>query len=630
MKRNIIYISILAAGMTLWTSCDHQPDFPGLDVDGEKLTNVVKYTETYVGETFSADKPAKNVLPAWLLKKYYTCDKGSTAMVTYKYAPTIAEAVSAVSNATLYTVTAENYQKMWTERIPFMYFSPKKSAASNIPGFLKTVVTEPVDKQLKVVNYYQADTDGITNGAVTFSDNIEWGLDKWKKVVTSTGSANTNNWEIKTFDNNNYLQITGYNKEAKGAVVSYLITAAPIKIYSAQLELSFKALLSNYVANTAKVSVLLTENLADFTKEAVEAANWTDISSSFTFKTSTSSSGDLTPAGKYLLAPYNGKTVYLAFKYEADNTANFNISGLRIDDVLAGYGEVVPADSYPVSAFYRYSLADAKWLPYNDVLILQPQDYEAMGVSKLTTSNALSYVSAYLGLKFPYAQSGTVKAVAFKLAEDKFMAVELQKASAGWISTSTNIDMTDEYEFDGSAWVYKRTVPKAAMNESFEGRKIVKDDPTMLEGWLNVALGEKAWYDRNYSGNTYTECTANTAKGAVDSWFVTPKLEVKSNYILTFDMTSGYYVHDALRVYISDSFSGKKEDVKADAADWVEITENFNLPQVVGKYGTFTNVGSYQMSNYVGKQVYIAFRYLGNKTTNETSTVQLDNIYVGE
>jgi hypothetical protein len=493
MKRNILYTSIFIAGMALWTSCDYEPDFPGLDVKGETLTNVAKYADTYLGAAFTDDNPARETLPEWLQKKYYTCDKGSSAMVTYKFAPSVPEYVSAVSAATAYTVTADDYKAVW-EDLPFTYFSPTKKATQYVPGFLKEEFTAPVDKQLAVVNYNQADSDGAFDGVLAFTDDLESNsLDSWKTVVMSAESANTNNWSVTSLADNHYLQ---------------------------------------------------------------------------------------------------------------------------------------------VSAFYQYNEESTKWEAYTDILLLQPQDYEAMGVTKLTASSAQSYISAYLGLKYPYAQSGTIKAVGFKLAEDKFMAIELQKSVAGWTSTSDVVEMTDEYEYDGSAWVYKRTVPKAVLNQTFDedGRKITAKAPTMLEGWLNVALDKQAWYDKSYKDNNYTECTAyGISDGAVDSWLITPALEIKSNYILTFDMTSGHWTHDALHVYISSSFSGNKEDVTADPeGTWKEVTENFNLPQVAGKYGTSVNVGSYMMTEYVGQQVYIAFRYLGDKSKNETSTVQLDNIYVGE
>lgn len=537
MKRNILYTGLLVAGMTLWTSCDHEPDFPGLDVKGESLTNVAKYADTYPGAAFNADNLAKETLPEWLLKKYYTCDKGSSAMVTYKYTPSIPEYVSAVSAATTYTVTAENYQTVWGD-MPFTYFSPSNKATQYVPEFLSEVIETPVDNQLVVVNYNQADTDGSFDGQVIFEDDLESNsLDSWKTVVMSDESNNTNNWRVGSFDDNHYLQATAFNTKAEGLVSSYLISAKKIDITDAKMKLSFDALYANYQEAGGRLTVYLSENLAGFTKSDVEAATWTNITSSFNINTSPSGSGDLAPVGEYSMAGY----------------------------------------------------------------------------------------------------AGNIKAVGFKLAEDKFMAIELQKSTTGWTSTSDVVEMTDEYEFDGAAWVYKRTVPKAALNLTFDedGRKITAKDPTMIEGWLNIALGTggQPWYDKSYNKNNYTECTAyGVSDGPVDSWMITPVLEIKSNYILTFDMTSGHWTHDALHVYISTTFSGDKEDLSADDVEstWKEVTENFNLPQVVGKYGTSVNVGSYPMTEYVGQQVYIAFRYLGDKAENQTSTVQLDNIYVGE
>lgn len=638
MKRNILYTGLLVAGMTLWTSCDHEPDFPGLDVKGESLTNVAKYADTYPGAAFNADNLAKETLPEWLLKKYYTCDKGSSAMVTYKYTPSIPEYVSAVSAATTYTVTAENYQTVWGD-MPFTYFSPSNKATQYVPEFLNEVIETPVDNQLVVVNYNQADTDGSFDGQVIFEDDLESNsLDSWKTVVMSDESNNTNNWRVGSFDDNHYLQATAFNTKAEGLVSSYLISAKKIDITDAKMKLSFDALYANYQEAGGRLTVYLSENLAGFTKSDVEAATWTNITSSFNINTSPSGSGDLAPVGEYSMAGYAGKKIYLAFKYDGDNTAGSKATTtIRIDNITIKSGELKIADSYPVSTFYQYKEESAKWQAYNDVILLQPQDYDAMGVTKLTASSAQSYISSYLGLKYPYAQSGNIKAVGFKLAEDKFMAIELQKSTTGWTSTSDVVEMTDEYEFDGAAWVYKRTVPKAALNLTFDedGRKITAKDPTMIEGWLNIALGTggQPWYDKSYNKNNYTECTAyGVSDGPVDSWMITPVLEIKSNYILTFDMTSGHWTHDALHVYISTTFSGDKEDLSADDVEstWKEVTENFNLPQVVGKYGTSVNVGSYPMTEYVGQQVYIAFRYLGDKAENQTSTVQLDNIYVGE
>lgn len=634
MKRNILYTSMLIAGMTLWTSCDHEPDFPGLDVKGETLTNVSKYTDTYLGAAFTADNPAKETLPGWLLKKYYTCDKGSSAMVTYKYAPTTPEYVSDVSAATLYTVKNEDYKNSVWINYDINCFTPLKKGAEYSLDVLRDAIDAPTDNQVVVVNYQQADEDAVFSGKALFEDDAESDKSKWQMILVSEGD-NTNNWSISNYGGNSYFQESAYNKYKTGPVDAYLITAKPVTISDGQA-LFFDALYANYRKEGGKVSVLLSEDLAGFTKENIEAADWKDITAQLEIATSNNGSGNLAAVKKIPLSAYSGKSVYLAFRYQGDNTAGKNeTSTIRLDNIVIrdANATVTSPKSHLACDIYKYNGKDGKWQLYPNIKILQPEDYTAMGVNKLSASSAEFYISTFLGLKYPYEELGSIKGIAFKLAEDEFMAIELQKTSTGWVSTSDVTEMTDEYEFDGSAWVYKRTVPKAALNQTFDedGRKITEYDATMLEDWLNVALAEKPWYDKSYNSDNYTEASAYKATGAVDSWIVTPQLEIKSNYVLSFDMVSGHWTHDALHVYISDSFSGNKEDIKAETEGvWTEITKNFDIPKVVGAYGKWTNVGSFRLDSYVGKKVYIAFRYLGDKSKNETSTVQLDNIYVGE
>ena len=168
---------------------------------------------------------------------------------------------------------------------------------------------------------------------------------------------------------------------------------------------------------------------------------------------------------------------------------------------------------------------------------------------------------------------------------------------------------------------------------TFDDRKVTDNDKTMIEGWLNITLeGGSFWLDKSYSGNNYIQCSAygSTVTGVLDAWMITPALEIKSNYILNFDMVSAYWMHEALHVYVSSNFSGEDNAEALKSATWTEITENFTFPKNEVGYSKFTDVGSYKMDSYVGQTVYIAFQYLGDKTKNETSTVQLDNIYVGE
>lgn len=620
--KKILYLSIFATGILALGACDHEPDFPGLEEESQ-ITNVQEYVADYQGSAFTSANPAKSVLPAWLQDKYYTCDKGSKAMVNYKYINDVPEYVLAVSDATVYTLTAGDYTEVWGEGSSINYFSPSKPAATYLPGILGNAIEAPAENALLAVNYNQANEDG---SQPAFSDDFETNtLDKWENV-TVTGSYK---WQTKEFSKNHYIQNSAYNHKA-GALESWLVTAAPVSVKSGMV-LSMDVLQANYVDAGGRLSVLISTDLAGFTKEDIGNANWEDVTSELgEFAKSSSGSGDMVPVQDLALDKYAGKKIYVAMKYVGDSETGATTT-VRIDNIAVKDAEQQPVAYKNVTALYKY--AEPTWKLYTDVTALQPSDYEAMGEDFLTSGTAGTYIPVYLSLTYPYATSGTIKAVAYKLSDTKYAAAEFQKAATGWESTSAAVEMTDEYEYNGSEWVYVRTVPKAVLNMTFDDRKVTDNDKTMIEGWLNITLeGGSFWLDKSYSGNNYIQCSAygSTVTGLLDAWMITPALEIKSNYILNFDMVSAYWMHEALHVYVSSNFSGEDNAEALKSATWTEITENFTFPKNETGYSKFTDVGSYKMDSYVGQTVYIAFQYLGDKTKNETSTVQLDNIYVGE
>lgn len=620
--KKIVYLSIFATGILALGSCNHEPDFPGLEEES-RITNVQEYVTDYQGSAFTSANPARSVLPAWLQDKYYTCDKGSTAMVNYKYINDVPEYVLAVSGATVYTLTATDYAEAWGEGSSINYFSPSKPAGTYLPGILGKAVEAPADNALLVVNYNQADEDG---SQPAFSEDFETNtLDKWKNV-TVVGSYK---WQVKVFNNNHYVQNSAFNHKA-GALESWLVSAEPVSVKAGMI-LSMDVLQANYRDEGGRLSVLISTDLAGFSKDNVQAATWDDVTADLgDLVKSSSGSGDMLPVNDVALDKYAGKKIYIALKY-VGNSETQATTTIRVDNISVKDSEQQPVAYESLTALYKYT--DSAWKLYTDVTALQSSDYDAMGTDYLTSGTAGTYIPAYLSLTYPYATSGNVKAVAYKLSDTQYAAAEFQKTAAGWESTSAATDMTDEYEYNGSEWVYVRTVPKAALNMTFDDRKINNNDKTLLDGWLNVTIsGGSYWLDKSYNNNNYTQCSAygDLVTGVLDAWLITPALEIKSNYVLNFDMVSGYWKHDGLHVYVSSNFSGEDDPDAVNNATWTEITENFTFPKNESGYSKFTDVGSYRMDSYVGQTVYVAFRYLGDKVEGQTSTVQLDNIYVGE
>ena len=87
-----------------------------------------------------------------------------------------------------------------------------------------------------------------------------------------------------------------------------------------------------------------------------------------------------------------------------------------------------------------------------------------------------------------------------------------------------------------------------------------------------------------------------------------------------------YFEGKCLTVWVSTDFDGTKDGVKT--ATWTDITSSFGDPVNV-EGSNFVNAGVYSLDEYVGKNVYFAFKYVGNGN-NVTTTCQIDNIIVGK
>lgn len=166
-----------------------------------------------------------------------------------------------------------------------------------------------------------------------------------------------------------------------------------------------------------------------------------------------------------------------------------------------------------------------------------------------------------------------------------------------------------------------------ALEEDFE-RDIISKGETVLPDWENKIISGKGWYDKAYSGNTYTELSAYKVADPVEAWLITPSLSISKGMSLSFDLCYGNFNGECFSVMISKLYNGKNFD----KADWKDITEL--IPNEIEKpgsgYGTLTNVGLISLDGCVGKNIHIAFVYKGDATANPkvTSTVQIDNVVV--
>lgn len=189
----------------------------------------------------------------------------------------------------------------------------------------------------------------------------------------------------------------------------------------------------------------------------------------------------------------------------------------------------------------------------------------------------------------------------------------------------------------GVTYNYSENEPSGSvvsLNEDFN-HITASMNPAVTTGWSQVALeGTFAWNGRVFSGNGYVQASANGAAGAVDVYMVSPQLTISADQFLTFSATYGYYMAQGgrLDVLVSSNLSmanpSQVTAAEISAATWDNLTDNFEIEIPTGNFGTLANAGEASLSKYVGKKVYVAFRYHGNGPSSATTTVQIDDVIV--
>ena len=186
-----------------------------------------------------------------------------------------------------------------------------------------------------------------------------------------------------------------------------------------------------------------------------------------------------------------------------------------------------------------------------------------------------------------------------------------------------------EYNYNADAIPQKMDDPVF----SYDFESLETGDVTSIKNWYISATGGAKWSLKSYNDNQYISYSAN-GKGACEAWLVTPSVEIEDeNNKFAFEVCVGYWNADCLSVLISTDFDGK--DVSK--AKWTDITSSFDIPQEPSKgYGTLALAGTFNLTDYVGKNVNIAFKYVGNgddekitvMTVHSAKGLEFRNVFV--
>lgn len=458
--------------------------------------------------------------------------------------------------------------------------------------------------------------------------NADVSLPEWTNF-TEKGTKRT--WQGKSFGENKYVQFSA-NGSGEAENVAWLVSPAVDVAADASPLFSFDLKVGYYKGDC--LQVLISRNFSG----DVTGATWEDVTTHFILPTEpTNGYGDkFEVPGIMNLSDYAGSKVHIAFKYTGSGTGD-KTTTYQIDNVkVIGYGAAANVLAVTTKAgvltekryaFYQYD--GTAWAEVKSAAIVNPADYEAMGASNpnfSATFAADNYLPAFMTQKFPYAQQGDIKTAVYHYYannETVLKADDYLYSVGAWVKNTIPVDsVISRCVYRGGKWL---VAPNAVLSQDFEA--VGSTSPADVPGWTTINVKGNKWYTSLYNGNTYARCTGHNAGGVTEAWLITPAVELPTGYDLqlTFDCEVGYFTESCLTVMISTDFSGDQT-----TATWVDITDKFQLPTApTSGYGKFANVGGFDLSEYVGKTVHVAFRLDGDSDKNRTTTYDIDNVTIG-
>ena len=275
------------------------------------------------------------------------------------------------------------------------------------------------------------------------------------------------------------------------------------------------------------------------------------------------------------------------------------------------------------TALYQYS--NGKWSAYKNAdatVVALPEDvYAAVGYSYLLDKNK-NILTTFLAQEYPYAQADqayTVVYVATK--EGAYNAIEFIYdgttfvENLGMSQTTTTFSLSDVW---GSTIYYKQAI----MGEG-QGKLTIQ----------NVSLQEPLTYVWYYSA-AYGMCASAFKDGASydsEAWLVTPQIDLSRAKTPQFSFDQAFNkapnFEEECAVFVSTDYV---DDVTT--ATWTQLEWNTNEDGTLNVPGgtswVFQTSGFFDMSEYVGEKVNIAFRY--TTSGGVSGTWEIKNLLLSE
>jgi len=420
---------------------------------------------------FSPELDPAVLIPYFLNSKYVAADVKSSAIITYQYNDARDEVLSGLSGSG-YTLVNDDYATVWGASPLVLSLTPAKSASSQIPAILKTRFPDAVAGDYKTVEYYYSDEEPVTTTVEnifleeTFEgyptgSGVKVNIDGWINVDETGGDKIF--WQSRSYTSggvtNSYAQVSSYTSGAKNEV--WLITPnIDLTASTTTPKFAFDMVTGNFTA--AGLRIMISENF-NGTETEISAADWADVTSSFTIPEPASGYSAWATAGTLDLTAYKGKKIYIGFKYLGDDTSTPKVTTTYQVDNVKVWEEVSGTDvedKYIQYATYTYG--SNVWTAVGtSILTLQPEDYTNLNLSSpiMTTAQAQTRLPQYMVLN---GLGSTEKVVVYRTAAGVFYADRLVYENSIWTVESTITEESSQYvraDVSGSkVWIFDPTL----------------------------------------------------------------------------------------------------------------------------------------------------------------------------
>ena len=405
--------------------------------------------------------PASVAIPAFLDNAafpYYLAGNGSTVDVIFNEASSVPAELTALAGAKTYTVTTEDYQKVWGSETAFIKsFAPEATAASKLASLIPTTFgdEEVADGTYAVVTYntasqnpmfgFPAETPTV---AELYTDN-EFKAGKY--VLYADGIAaniippTTTDGKYAYFYTTDVTvsgnQLSGFDFENN--VFVFTATSTPGQYYMGDDFGHYyygDAKYNNFYIN----STALDEDKYKWTVTKNDDGTWTVKN---------------VLANKWIQysAKYTSWGEYNKTQEESSMPVLYVPSDEAAEPVeVALY---TPA-SVTENAVYYYS--GGKWTVADGVVALNPADYTAMGVSNNKLSDPELYLPIFLNSKLPYAQAGDQEYVVYNGTTANLYVYD----GSAWTLNENGLEtVTGRFEKANGIWSFVKYIGKAIFNE---------------------------------------------------------------------------------------------------------------------------------------------------------------------